>query len=611
MPHPQDILTTAFAQQRSGQVAASEKTLRSGLRQWPNDAGINFALASLLFTHNRPVEGVVFAQRAAELDAKRQPPDPRPLVLLAKCLLRSNKFAQSDVAAKKALAFAPNDADALNTLANSLLAQQRSDEATPLLEKALLLEPESVTCAVTYAAMLTDLAQAEKAFDIMRKAAAQEPSNIPVIVGCATGSLYCSNVTPDEKLRLAKRAGALVQATADKVGRVRHQITDFSPTRPLRVGVVSNDFRQHSCSYFLKGLLGHVTPERHGITLVCFSLTDNADRITAQLRETILANDGAWHDVHELQSVQLAERIVKERVDVVLDLGGWSAGSGIEAMALRPAPLMGTYLGYAGTTGLDAIDFRIVDHVTDPMPGDGRVSFDPQQWHTERLVRLDRCFVCYDTTKAPEKPRSARAANSGKPITFGSFNTPAKISSACLDLWASVLRRIETSQLLLKGVGLGGTISPLFLRQQFEARGVAANRILCRGRANSVAEHLSHYEEVDIALDPYPYHGTTTTCEALAMSVPVISLAGLDHVSRVGASLLTHCGVKESVAHSPEEFVEIAARLAGDGAVLQHFHKTLRERFLKSPVCDASGFADSIVKAIRQEWVDLTARSDK
>ncbi|MFO0857743.1 MAG: tetratricopeptide repeat protein [Phycisphaerales bacterium] len=615
MPHPQDILTTAFAQQGAGRVAECEKTLRSGLRQWPNDAGINFALASLLFTHNRPKEGVVFAQRAADLEGKRQPPDPRPLVLLAKCLLRSNKFAQCDAAAKKVLSFAPDDADALNTLANSLLAQQRSDEAAPLLEKALAIEPDSVTVAVTYAAVLTDLAQAEKAFEIMSEAARKEPTNIPVVVGCATGSLYCSGVSSEEKLRMAKAAGALVKGTAQRVGLAKHLIADFSAERQLRVGIVSNDFRQHSCAYFLSGLLGHVTQKRHGISIVCFSLTDNPDRVTTQLRERVIENDGEWHDVHELQSVQLAEKIVKEKIDIVLDLGGWSAGSGIEAMALKPAPLIGTYLGYAGTTGLDAIDFRIVDRVTDPLPGEANVSgsgsFDPQQWHTERLVRLDRCFICYDAAKAPAKPRSPRAADSQSPITFGSFNTPAKISSQCLDLWAGVLKRVTGSRLLLKGVGLGGTQSPAYLRREFEKRGVAAERIVCRGRASSVAEHLSHYEEVDISLDPYPYHGTTTTCEALAMGVPVISLAGREHVSRVGASLLTSCGAKELVANSAEEFAEIASRLASDGRSLHELHATLRERFLKSQICDEAGFADAIGRAIRGEWIAFCERKSR
>jgi predicted O-linked N-acetylglucosamine transferase (SPINDLY family) len=611
MPLPHEILSVAFAQQQSGQVASSERTLRAGLRQWPNDVGINFALGSLLHANHRAREALIFAQRASELDAKQRSADPRPLVLLAKCLLLCNKFDQCDSAAKRALALAPDDVDALNTLGNSLLARQRSDEALPLLERALAIEPDSVTCAVTHAAVLADLAQAEKAHAVMCAAAEREPNNTPILVGCASGSLYCASVTAEEKLRLAQRAGALVRASAVAAGPVRHDVVDFSPSRTLRLGVVSNDFRQHSCAYFLSGLLHHVTPSRHGVSLVCFSLTDSPDRVTEQLRNGVVSNGGIWHDVHNLHSVQLAERVVRERIDVVLDLGGWSAGSGIEAMALKPAPLIGTYLGYPGTTGLQEIDFRIVDEVTDPSPGESVVSgeeVDPQAWHTERLVRLKRCFVCYDRTKAPDTPRSPRAADSTSPVTFGSFNTPAKISSKCLDLWAAVLRRVEGSRILLKGVGLEGTSSPRYLRDQFVMRGISAERIVCRGRTGSVAEHLSHYEQVDIALDPFPYNGTTTTCEALAMGVPVVSLAGIEHVSRVGASLLTHSGMSEFIAHSSDDFVEIAARLASDGTSLQRAHATVRERFLQSQVCDPTGFADAIAAAIRREWVDMAQR---
>ncbi len=606
MPHPQDILTAAFAMQRAGQVEDAEKTLRSGLRQWPSDAGVNFALASLLFHHGKHSEATVFAQRAAELGKSQTSNDPRPLTLLAKCLLRSNKLAQSDAASQKAISLAPNDADALNTYACSLLAQHRSDEAMPLMERAVAIEPDNVACLVTYAAVLTDHAQAERAHTLMRHAATLAPSNLSVLVGCASGSLYCDSVTPQQKRALAQRAGAAMTQLAQKVGTVKHEVSDFSTTRPLRVALLSNDFRQHSCAYFLGPLMRNISPQRHGISLHALSLTDNPDTLTSDFRTALSERGGSFEDVHKLQPTQLAAHIVRSKVDVVLDLGGYSSGSGIETLALKPAPLIGAYLGYAATTGLDAIDFRIVDAVTDPLHTTGG---DPHSWHSERLVRLDRCFVCYDASMAPAHGRTPRPAGSHSPITFGSFNAPAKISKTCIDLWSSVLKQVPHSRLLLKGVTLGGLESPRFLRAQYAARGIADDRIECIGRTASVADHLALYERVDIALDTFPYNGTTTTCEALAMGVPVVTLAGIDHVSRVSASLLTHCNAHELVTNTREEFVAIAARLASDGPSLQHAHETQRARFLTSQVCDQAAFAVSFAKAIREEWAAFAGRS--
>lgn len=383
--------------------------------------------------------------------------------------------------------------------------------------------------------------------------------------------------------RLAAAAGIRTPAARD-------------PDRTLRVGFVSPDLRDHSVACFIEPVLASL--DRAGYTPVCFFTGPTADDVTRRLSGLCeflhVPCNTAGAEIPSRAEAALASRILSARIDVLVDLAGHTGGHTLGACALRPAPVQVTYLGYPDTTGLGSIDARIVDAITDP-PGP---EFDSRC--TEKLVRLDRCFLCY-TPRADAPDVSDPPALRGGGITFGSFNNIKKLSPTCLSLWARVLAAVPASRLAIKG-----RLASSHTRERFLSilarEGVSADRVELLPYADSAREHLDLYRRLDIALDAFPYHGTTTTCEALWQGVPTVSLAGDRHASRVGASILTSVGLPELIADSPEGFVRIAAELAGDTERLRTLRATMRRRMAASPLMDAASHALALEREIRALW---------
>jgi protein O-GlcNAc transferase len=257
-------------------------------------------------------------------------------------------------------------------------------------------------------------------------------------------------------------------------------------------------------------------------------------------------------------------------------------------------------LGYPNTTGLKAIDYRLVDAVTDP-------AGEADAWASEILVRLEGGFLCYSGLRNGPEVAPPPCLSTGT-VTFGSFNNSAKVSTATFDAWAKLLSRLPQSRLLLKGKPFADAATRALFLARLGDRGVAAQRVELIAWLPGHADHLALYHRVDIALDPFPYNGTTTTCEALWMGVPVITLRGNRHAGRVGASLLTQIGLTDLIANSTQEYVEIALALARNSGRLDDLHCTLRPRMAASPMCDESAFAHKMEAAFRTMWEHWCAR---
>jgi protein O-GlcNAc transferase len=262
--------------------------------------------------------------------------------------------------------------------------------------------------------------------------------------------------------------------------------------------------------------------------------------------------------------------------------------------ARKPAPVQVTWLGYPNTTGLKAIDYRLVDAVTDP-------AGEADAWASETLVRLKGGFLCYSGLRDGPEPTSAPYLRTGT-VTFGSFNNPAKVSTATFDAWGKLLSRLPHARLILKGISFADAATRALFLDRLGERGVPAERVELLAWHPGPAEHLALYHRVDIALDPFPYNGTTTTCDALWMGVPVITLQGHRHAGRVGASLLTQVGLTDLIANSIEEYVELALALAGNPGRLDALRRTLRRRMAASTLCDEGAFASKMEAAFRTMW---------
>lgn len=365
------------------------------------------------------------------------------------------------------------------------------------------------------------------------------------------------------------------------------------PDRPLRVGIVSPDLREHAIVSFLAPLLENY--DRSQWEIVAFATSAEQDHVTKHLKTLVKT----WRECPARNAAYLARRIKDDRIDVCIELSGHTSGHRLDAMHLRPAPVQATYLGYPNTTGLDTIDIRIVDSITDPLGAEA--------WATERLARIDPCFLCYKPiVDSPELPVPPCGRSDAGGIRFGSFNIPTKISVKTRELWARTLAAVPGSTLVLKHVLLQEPWRREEIKATLAAAGIDPARIEVLPPAPSYREHLDSYRHVDIGLDTFPYHGTTTTCEALWMGVPIITLEGDRHASRVGCSLLSAVGLPELVAKTPEDYARVAAALAQDRARVIALRSTgaegLRERMRRSPLCDGPAFAARFQRAVREAW---------
>jgi predicted O-linked N-acetylglucosamine transferase (SPINDLY family) len=343
---------------------------------------------------------------------------------------------------------------------------------------------------------------------------------------------------------------------------------------------VSPDFREHPVARFILPLLKE--HDRAQLEVFGYSDATTPDDVTGFIRKHV----DQWRDVATFGDERLAEVVRADGIDILVDLAAHSGHNRLQVFARKPAPVQVTYLAYCSTTGVDAIDYRVTDRFLDPPGESGR--------YTEASLYLPRCYWCYSTPPMGRLPAQRRAG----PPTFGCLNNFAKVSDLTLGLWARVLQAAPESSLLLYARTEAQRDR---VRRALRAAGVDESRAAFVGR-QSLALYLETYNDIDVALDPHPYGGGTTTCDALWMGVPVVTLAGRTAVSRAGSTLLSNIGLEHLVARSAEQYVEIATRLIRDASGLAAQRHQLRDRIEKSSLMDAPQFARDFEAALRSAW---------
>ena len=363
---------------------------------------------------------------------------------------------------------------------------------------------------------------------------------------------------------------------------------EVHPERPLRIGYVSPDFRTHSCAYFLHSLFEH--HDHSNFITFAYSNVNQPDEVSSRFQE--LADH--WQDITEYSDEEAAQLITKDKIDILLDLAGRSKDHRLGIFRLKPAPVQINWLGYPATTGLKNMDYRITDAIADP-PGRS------EEYHTELLIRLPGGFHCYTPPALSPEPGPLPLDNNGY-VTFGSFNNIAKISTSTIAAWTGILHQIPQSVLILKSQSLKNREAQENILRAFAARDVDPDRIKLTGWIPQSDNPLSAYNQIDIALDTFPYNGTTTTFEALWMGVPVITYTCERHSGRVGASILGTLNLDEFIAGTPEEYSKICVSLSRDPARLRSFRNRLRNQMQSSPLMDAPGFTEKFQQALRKTW---------
>jgi predicted O-linked N-acetylglucosamine transferase (SPINDLY family) len=301
-----------------------------------------------------------------------------------------------------------------------------------------------------------------------------------------------------------------------------------------------------------------------------------------------------WHSISGKSDLEVVELIRGDKIDILVDLGGHTGESRLLVFAYKPSPVQVAWLGYPNTTGLRTMDYRLTDAIADP-PGEA------DSFHSEKLIRLEYGFLCYQADEYAPETDSPPCLERGH-VTFGSFNNLAKLNPEVIKVWAEILRGQPRSRLMLKAQALTDEGNRKRFLRMFAEHGIAADRLDLHGWMPVQKDHLELYREIDIGLDPFPYNGTTTTCEALWMGVPVVAILGDRHAARVGASIMHQVGIEELVAKSTEEYVGLAVGLANDLDRLTVYRNSLRERMRQSKLMDQKLFTTVLEKAYKQIW---------
>ncbi len=493
---------------------------------------------------------------------------------------------------RRALALAPGDVTLLCRMGESCVTTWRLDEALEHYRAALALDANHWPVHFGLGNTLQALGLTEQAEASFRRAL-ELGADLPEVHSNLLLSMhYHRGNDPEamfaEHLAWARRYGSLVPRTA-------HPAPDPSRRR-LNVGYVSPNFMQHAVAWAIEPVFA--AHDREAFQVFFYSNVAEPDATTQRFMKLC----DHWRDVSTVSSAEEARMVRDDKIDILVDLAVHTGGGRPMLFARKPAPVQVNWQGYPNTSGLAEVGYRITDEYADP-PGES------DRHHSEALVRMECGFFCYapppDAPEAGEPPSLAAGH-----ITFGCFNNLAKVTPATLDLWSKLLHRVPGSRLFMKAHGLGAETARRNVLEHFARNGISAQRVRLLGPEDRHSDHLARYNEVDIALDPFPYHGTATTCEALWMGVPVVTLAGRTHVARVGVSILQRVGVPELIASTVDEYVELAAGLAGDVRRLRALRAELRSRLRNSSLLDSRRFARSLEAAYRDMWAKHIAAEE-
>ncbi len=560
----------------------------------------------------------------------RTPGSAAALVGAAACLIALDRPDEAQEKARAATALEPANAAAWRNLGVALAARGRIDEALAAYGHAgddietRIATGAALSQAHRYAQAAALLGQAAKdapgrfdawlnlgvaeagrgryaaARDAFARARAIEPHSGKALANLANAELYCGDAAAARPLHAAARAADPADPVAASTALYAANYDDAldavslfemhrawgagRPAAPrpryrggagrIRVGYVSGDFNHHSCAFVLDAMLPH--HDRGAFEIHAYSNTVREDAMTQRLRASI---DG-WHHIVGIGDDALAAQVASDGIDVLVDLSGHTQGNRMGLFARRPAPVQATWLGYPATTGLPAMDARLVDAVSDP---------DDSQC-VERVVRLQGGFLAFAPPPGPAPSREAG------PPTFGSFNNVAKLGPRTVACWSALLREVPDARLLLKGLSFEDPGIVARYRALFAANGIAPERLDLVGWVAGSGGHLPLYARIDVALDPFPYNGTLTTLEALWMGVPVVALAGDRHAARVGASILTHLGCHDLIAADEAAYVKLAAGLVR----AKTDRATLRAALAASPLMDGARLARELEAAYRE-----------
>jgi predicted O-linked N-acetylglucosamine transferase (SPINDLY family) len=474
----------------------------------------------------------------------------------------------------------PSNVSYLNNLGAAALELGLNSEALDCFEQAVEKNPKLPTARNNIGNLLKDRARGMDALPQYRKSMELNPDDRDA----PSNYLLCHMYIPDMDPKLVFEEHKKWGISTTKKFPPAFKFKPREAGAKIRVGFLSADLCHHPVAHFIEPIFRGYDHER--FEFVAYGDQRKSDEFSARFAKQV----DLWRETSSYDDRALAKLIHEDRVDILFELAGHTAYNRLGVFALKPAPVQVSYLGYPGTTGLPTIDFRITDAFADPQG-------TTEHLHTEKLIRVPECAWCFEPDASAPEIEPLPALKNGF-VTFGCFNNMAKLNPALFETWAEILLRVPGSHLRLKARTLTDDGVRKELKSYFTERGIEEDRLDFFGHTKKIADHLNHYHSVDIALDSFPYHGTTTTCEAMWMGCPVVTRAGKTHVSRVGVSLLTAVGLQEFITDTREAYIEKAVALASQTDQLQELRAGMRERMRQSVLMDEKRFVQGFEKAL-------------
>lgn len=573
----------------TGRYAEAVPYLQELSGHLPDSEELGIILSEVLYKSGRTSEAeerllALIAAAPANVDAH---------VRLGRLHLDSGNYPKANRYLAVALDLNPLHVEALAYMGMMMIKFCQFEDALRALHRALTIEPQNVLVLNNLGRAYKMMGRLEEAVTCYRQALEIEPDNLPVAGNYLFALNYCVGLDPEY---IAGEHFRLAPLYVPRNPMQPPLFTRKTGGELPRIGYISGDFYTHSVSYFIEPVLQN--HDYSQFEVYCYSLGMTKDATTERLKTLPCI----WREMTAVQPEMLAKQVREDRIDILVDLSGHTADNRLGVFAARSAPVQVSWIGYPNTTGLRQMDYYITDAACDP-PG------KPDRLFSEKLYRLPQVFSCYLPPLEFPAITPCPCLDNGC-ITFGSFNNFAKVNDELIRLWSCMLLRTPDSRLYLKSMSLGDEVTKASIRKSFELQGVDPSRISMRTVTMTPFEHMQEYSKVDIALDTFPYNGTTTTCEALWNGVPVVTLAGETHVSRVGLSFLSSIGLHDLVAISSDGYVDNAVRLAGDRMRLAALRNDLRMLMAVSPLMDAAGVTRSLEKGfsemLQKYWQEVS-----
>jgi predicted O-linked N-acetylglucosamine transferase (SPINDLY family) len=568
--------------QDKGDTREAIESYRRAVAQNPALAGAWVNLGLALRTSGQAREAVSAYQSALDAD----PGHVEAHVNLAVGLAEFGAGKQSIALLERARDLRPGHAGVLTNLGASLILDARLVEAEQALRRAIELEPAAAQPRVNLGMALRGPRMQKESIELLRSAIALDADNVDAYDNLILALNYADGVSPQDIVEAARLYGSRPFARPLAASIVERQDSVAAGGRRLRIGYISPDLHKHSVAYFFEPVLAN--HDHAAFEIFCYHLHAAEDEVSARMRD----QSDHWKNVFAVPDELLAQRIRDDGIDILVDLTGHTAHHRLQLFRHQPAPVQMTWLGFPSTLGVPAISYRITDWQVDP---EGY-----ERFNTETPLRLPASYFCYRPGPAPDVAPMPAASNGY--VTFGSFNNLAKLSDATVALWARVVNAVPGARLILKSHPLAEPATCERVRRAFAAAGLAPERCELLGWTQDTASHLDLYQRVDIALDCFPYNGATTSCEALWMGVPVVTLCGDTQASRMGRSILTAAGLGNLVAEDSAAFERIARELAADLSALAGLRAGLRDRLRTSALMDEIGFTRALESLYREAF---------